>query len=219
LNPYSNVDEFPRQVQELDYWVRNQALPEAHPYRGIVAHPTGPKSPELWILGSSAYGAQLAAHLGLPYAFAYFFSDGAGVEEAFALYRRHFRPSGRLAAPHTAACVWALAADTAAEALRLLSAREHWRIGFEKGLRQPLISPESAAAYPYTAQERATLERLRAAAFAGSAPDVAGRLGELGVELELDEIVINTWTYDLEARRHSYELLANQLGLSRGGSR
>ena len=82
LNPYANVDEFPRQVQELQHWVSGIALPEGHPYRGITAHPKGSTSPQLWILGSSAYGAQLAAHFGLPYAFAYFFTDGAGADEA-----------------------------------------------------------------------------------------------------------------------------------------
>jgi len=216
LNAHSNVDEFPRQVQELDHWVRNEPLPEGHPYRGITAHPTGATSPPLWILGSSAYGAQLAAYLGLPYAFAYFFSDGAGVEEALASYRRNFRPSGRLGAPHATVCVWALAADTAAQAQLLLTAREHWRIGFEKGLRVPLVSPEKAAGHPYTPAEQATLERLRAAAFAGSAVQVAGRLRELGERLGLDEIVINTWTYDPEARRHSYALLAEAFGLLAG---
>jgi luciferase family oxidoreductase group 1 len=216
LNAHANVDEFPRQVQELDHWVRNEPLPEAHPYRGIVAHPTGATSPSLWILGSSTYGAQLAAYLGLPYAFAYFFSDGAGVEEALDSYRRNFRPSGRLSAPHATVCVWALAADTAAEARTLLTAREHWRVGFEKGLRAPLVSPEKAAAHPYTPTERATLERLRAAAFAGSAVQVAGMLRELGERLELDEIVINTWTYDPEARRHSYALLAEAFELQAG---
>src|SRR6201996_677772 len=99
LNPAPDVDAFPRQVQELDHWISNLELPEGHPYRSIAAHPTGTTRPQLWILGSSGYGAQLAAYLGLPYAFAYFFSDGAGVEEALALYRRNFRPSGRLARP------------------------------------------------------------------------------------------------------------------------
>jgi luciferase family oxidoreductase group 1 len=85
LNPHSNIDDFPRQVQELQHWVSGISLPADHPYRHITAHPTGSTSPQLWILGSSAYGAQLAAHFGLPYAFAYLFSEGAGVEEALAL--------------------------------------------------------------------------------------------------------------------------------------
>ena len=72
LNPYANAaDEFPQQVRDLDAWVSGEPLPANHPYRVIKAHPTGATRPELWILGSSNYGAQLAAHFGLPYAFAY----------------------------------------------------------------------------------------------------------------------------------------------------
>jgi luciferase family oxidoreductase group 1 len=213
LNPYANVDDFPSQVQELELWVSGIAFPEAHPYRNIVAHPTGPTSPELWILGSSAYGAQLAAYLGLPYAFAYFFSEGAGVDEALALYRRNYRPSERYPTARATICVWALAADSARDALRLLTARESWRVGFEKGLRLPLASPEQAAAYPYTQAERALIERLRAVALVGTAPQVAEKLHDLAQRLQLGEIVINTWTFDPEARRHSYALLAQALGL------
>src|SRR6202451_793551 len=125
LNPHANAaEEFPRQVQELQHWVSGTELPAGHPYRSIMALPTGATSPQLWILGSSAYGAQLAAHFGLPYAFAYFFSDGAGVEEALALYRRNYRPSERYPKHNTTICVWALAADTTSEARRLLTARD-----------------------------------------------------------------------------------------------
>jgi alkanesulfonate monooxygenase SsuD/methylene tetrahydromethanopterin reductase-like flavin-dependent oxidoreductase (luciferase family) len=109
--------------------------------------------------------------------------------------------------------VWALAADTAGEAARLATAREHWRVGFEKGTRAPLISPEEAAAYAYTPAERATLERLRADALVGTAPQVAERLRALAARLELEEVVINTWTFDPEARRRSYALLAAAFGL------
>src|SRR6516165_505503 len=72
LNPHSRgAEEFPRQVQELQHWVSGIPLPAGHPHRGITALPTGATSPELWILGSSNYGAELAAYFGLPYAFAY----------------------------------------------------------------------------------------------------------------------------------------------------
>ena len=121
LNPHSNAaEDFPRQVQELQHWVSGIALPADHPYRSIMALPSGTSSPQLWILGSSAYGAQLAAHFGLPYAFAYFFSEGAGVDEALALYRRNYRPSDRYPKSCATICVWALAADTQNEARRLL---------------------------------------------------------------------------------------------------
>src|ERR1700761_7163304 len=151
LNPHSNAaEDFPRQVQELEYWVSGKTLPEGHPYRSIQALPRGETVPDIWILGSSAYGAQLAAHLGLPYAFAYFFSDGVGVEEALALYRRNYRPTDTHPKPQATICVWALAADTDEEARHQARTREYWRCGFDKGLRLPLVSPDKAAAHAYT---------------------------------------------------------------------
>src|ERR1700729_3078345 len=156
LNPHSHgAEEFPRQVQELQHWVSGIALPADHPYRNIMALPTSTSSPQLWILGSSDYGAQLAAHFGLPYAYAYFFTEGAGVEQALSLYRRNYRPTERYPRAQATICVWALAADTESEARQLLKTREFWRAGFEKGLRLPLESPEHADAYPYTDGERA----------------------------------------------------------------
>src|SRR5678815_104711 len=64
-NPQNVLDQFPRQVQELQHWVSGKPLPEGHPFGKIIAQPTGPTAPEMWILGSSAYGAQLAAYFGL----------------------------------------------------------------------------------------------------------------------------------------------------------
>ena len=214
LNPHANAaEEFPAQVHELQCWIEGTPLAPEHPFRSIAAQPQGPTSPQLWILGSSDYGAQLAAHFGLPYAFAYFFSDGRGVEEALALYRRNYRPSARYPAPVATICVWALAADTDDEARRLLTTRECWRVGFEQGRRDPLVSPDAAAAYPYTEADRARIAELRRKAFAGTAGDVAARLDALARRLELDEIVINTWTFDPAARRRSYTLFASAFGL------
>ena len=214
LNPYANAaDEFPQQVADLAAWVSGTPLPDDHPFRAIAANPRGPTSPELWILGSSDYGARLAAHFGLPYAFAYFFSDGRGVEEALALYRRHYRPSARHPRPQATICVWALAADTDAEARRLLQTREHWRVGFEQGLRRPLVAPETAAAHPYNPAERQLIERLRQKAFVGTAEAVRARLEALAAGLDLDELVVVTWTFDPQPRHRSYELLAQAFGL------
>ena len=216
LNPDADaaVERFPRQVLDLSHWLRGLPLEPDHPFAAITAHPRGPTSPELWILGSSNYGAQLAAHFGLPYAFAYFFSEGRGVEEALRLYRDNYRPSLSHPTPQATVCIWALAADTDAEARRLLKTREHWRIGFEKGIRNPLVSPDEAAHYPYTAHERERIEALRGKAFVGDAAHVATRLRSEAERLGLDELVIVTWTFDPEARRRSYTLLAEQFGLS-----
>ncbi len=214
LNPHANAaEDFPQQVQELRLWLEGAAFPERHPFRSIAAHPRGPTSPEIWILGSSDYGAQLAAHFGFPYAFAWFFSDGQGAAQALDLYRRNYQPSTRHPRAQPTICVWALAADTEAEARRLMTTREHWRVGFEKGLRGPLVAPEVALAEDYSPLDLAVIERLRAKAFVGTAAQVVGKLHALAEELQLDEIVINTWTYEPAARQRSYTLLAQEIGL------
>jgi luciferase family oxidoreductase group 1 len=214
LNPYSNAaEDFPRQVHELRAWVCGEPLDDGHPFAAISANPRGPTYPELWILGSSDYGAQLAAHFGLPYAYAYFFTEGRGTEEALALYRRNYRPSARHPVPQATICVWALAADTEARARHLLKTREFWRVGFEKGLRKPLVTPEFADAYPYTDSERATIEALRRKAIVGTGSAVAERLIQLAQHFALDEIVVVTWTHDPDARHRSYELLASAFRL------
>ena len=214
LNPYSNAaEDFPRQVHELRAWVCGEPLDDGHPFAAISANPRGPTYPELWILGSSDYGAQLAAHFGLPYAYAYFFTEGRGTEEALALYRRNYRPSARHPVPQATICVWALAADTEARARHLLKTREFWRVGFEKGLRKPLVTPEFADAYPYTDSERATIDALRRKAIVGTGSAVAERLIQLAQHFALDEIVVVTWTHDPDARHRSYELLASAFRL------
>jgi luciferase family oxidoreductase group 1 len=95
LNPDRHAsDNFPQQVMELQAWVTGEPLPLGHPGHGVFAYPSGPTSPHVWMLGSSDYGAQLAAHLSLPYAFAYFITDGQGADQALHLYRNNFRRNG-----------------------------------------------------------------------------------------------------------------------------
>jgi luciferase family oxidoreductase group 1 len=215
LNPDPNAHEqFPQQVLDLQAWVSGEPLDPRHPFRSIAAHPRGPTSPEIWILGSSDYGAQLAAFLGLPYAFAWFFTDGRGAEEALDLYRRNYRPSARHPEPQATLCVWALAADTEEEAKRLARSREHARILREIGIREALVSPEEAAAYPYSDAQRASIEFMRREAFVGSARQVKAKLMGLAGRLALEELVIVTWTYDEAPRHRSYELLAHEFGLT-----
>jgi luciferase family oxidoreductase group 1 len=169
----------------------------------------------VWILGSSDYGAQLAAHFGLPYVYAYFFTEGRGVEQALELYRKNYQPSPRHPRPKATICAWALAADTEEEARRQLMTREHWRVGFEKGIRLPLVDPEEAAAYPYSDAERQTIRSLREKALVGTALQVKERLEALALRLDLDELVVVTWTFASAARHRSYALLAEAFGLER----
>lgn len=208
LNPhtYGTAEHFPEQVRDLQAWTAGLR------HRGITAHPRGEVAPELWILGSSDYGAQMAAQFGLPYAFAYFFTDGQGVEQALELYRRLYQPSERHPRPQATVCVWALAADTEAEALHHALSRERWRVDRNRGLLGPLLSPDQVAARGFTTEEMATVEPMRRKAFVGSARQVADKLRALADELELDELVINTWSHDPAVRRHSYALIAREFG-------
>ncbi len=209
-------DKFPEQVRDLQAWVSGQPLTEGHPFARVSAHPQGPTSPEMWMLGSSDYGAQLAALFGLPYAFAYFFTEGQGAEQALALYRQNYRPSERHPAPKATICVWALAADTEEEARRQLMTREHWRVGFEKGIRAPLLPPDEAAAQDYTPEEQTRIAAMRRIAMVGTGEQVAEKINRLATKFDLDEIVIVTWTHDPAVRHRSYELLANEFGLGEG---
>jgi len=213
LNPNAQhaADDFPQQVQDLQAWTRG-----LH-HRGITAHPRPPvgsgfeRAPDIWVLGSSNYGAQLAAHLGLPYAFAWFFADGAGVEEALDLYRSLYRPSERHPLPQPTICVWALAADTDAEARHHALSRDRWRVDRMRGVFGPLQSPDAIAERGFAPAEQAGVEATQRKALVGSAAQVAGQLRELAAALGLHELVVNTWAFDPAVRRHSYTLLAKEL--------
>jgi luciferase family oxidoreductase group 1 len=181
---------------------------EGHPFAPVKAYPSGPTSPEIWILGSSDYGAQVAALFGLPYCFAWFFSDGAGGERAIELYKKNYRPSARHPEPHSALCVWALAADSMEEAQYHLTSRALSRINRDKGLLGPLVAPDVAAAATLAPQEQAKMERLRREAFVGTGADVMARIVDLKDRVGVDEMAVVTWTHDEAVRRRSYTLLA-----------
>ena len=217
LNPDRYASErFPQQVMELQAWVQGRELPAGHPGHGIHAYPSADTAPAVWMLGSSDYGAQLAAHLGLPYAFAFFITDGQGVEQALDLYRETFRPSEGLARPHATVCVWALVADTDEEAWRLFESRARWRMDRNLGRLGPLLPPEQALR-DYSPAEQLALERLRADAIVGSASTVGSRLRQLARQLQIDELVLITWTHDPQAQQRSYELLAREFSLAAQG--
>jgi luciferase family oxidoreductase group 1 len=213
-DPHQSAEQFPLQVRELQAWVSGAELPEGHPGRGVTANPTGPSAPDVWMLGSSDYGAQLAAHYGLPYAFAHFITDGQGAGQALDLYRQLYRPSALHPRPQPLLCVWALAADTQDEAWRLFSSRERWKLDRNRGALGALPSPTEAAARGPGAAESAESARLRSAALVGTAPQVGDQLRALAMEHGVDEFAVITWTHDPAAQRRSYELLAQEFALS-----
>lgn len=207
LNPNAHhaADQFPQQIRDLQAWLAGR------PHGGVVAHPRGPQQPVVWVLGSSDYGAQLAAHFGLPYAFAYFFMDGQGVEHALRLYRELYQPSERHPAPQATICVWALAADSAEEARHHALSRERWRVDRARGVLGPLQPPDAVAVRGFNEAEQPTVDAMRAKAFVGTGAQVAAQLHALAEQLQLDEIVVNTWAHDPQVRRRSYSLIAQAM--------
>jgi len=220
LNPNaeSAAEHFPAQVRDLLHWLAGEKLVEGHPFRDIVAQPRGAGTPETWILGSSDYGAQVAAYFGLPYCFASFITDGRGAEQALDVYRRTYRPSARHPEPHGAVCVWALAAPTAEEAAYHFRSRELARLLRERGVFAPLASPEEVADYAFTDADLARIESIRARHIYGTPDVVAARLRETAAELRVAEIAVLTTVHDAEARRRSYTLLARAMGLAGAGA-
>jgi luciferase family oxidoreductase group 1 len=213
LNPGAETaaDRFPADVRDLMAWLAGEKLLEGHPFRDIRAQPTGPTVPEVWILGSSDYGAQVAAYFGLPFCFAHFISDGQGVEQALAIYREGYRPNARHPGPHAAICVWAMAAETQDEAAHLFRSREVWRLNRDRGVFTALVSPEEAAAQTISGGEQARIDRLRARSFYGTPEVVAGKLFELAAAHGVEEIAILTTLHDPEARRRSYSLFSQEM--------
>ena len=212
LNPNAShaAEDFPIQVRDLHAWTTIGT------HQGITAHPLGPHAPEIWILGSSDYGAQLAAHFGLPYAFAYFFTDGQGAEVAMDLYRKRFQPSERHPEPQSTLCIWALVAESDAQAEHLALSRDRWRIDRQRGALGPLQSPEAIRERGFSEAELAMLAPMRSKAFVGAPGTVGEKIRKLAADFRLDEVVINTWAFDPAVRRRSYAVLAAEFGLSAG---
>ena len=211
LNPdrYAS-DNFPQQVMELQAWVTGEPLPPGHPGHGVFAYPIGLTAPDVWMLGSSDYGAQLAAHLSLPYAFAYFITDGQGADQAMHLYRNNFRPSEARPKPEAVICVWALAADTEEEAWRLFESRARWKMDRNLGRIDAILPPDQAVR-DYSAGEQRALTELKDNALVGTAKQVVSKLRALAERLQIEEIVVITWTHDPVAQARSYELLAQEI--------
>lgn len=215
LNPAANErpEHFPSDVRDLIAWVHNEPLVDRHPFATVKAFPQGATAPEVWILGSSDYGAQVAALFGLPYCYAWFFSDGAGGKRAIDLYQKTYRPSARHPEPRAGLCVWALAAPTMEQAQYHFTSRALSRINRDKGILVPLEAPDIAAQAPLTVHEQARMEQFRKDSFVGTGPEVATRIRDLAAEVGVQEMAVVTWTHDEEVRRESYTQLARAFDL------
>jgi luciferase family oxidoreductase group 1 len=204
-------DDFLERFQEM-MLLANGGYPEGHPFRTIQAMPAEVELPPVWLLGSSDYSAQLAAQVGLGFAFAHHFAHHEA-ESAMRLYREHFRPSPALPRPHAILGTAVVCADTDAEAERLAATFDLNAVRRAQGSYTPLPSPEEALAYPYSDADRRRIQSARSRVAVGSPATVRARLMELVEATAADELMLTSAIFDHQARRHCYELVAEAFGL------
>ena len=194
-------DRFPEDVQELQ-----QLLGSPREGQRIRAIPGMDSNVPLWILGSSLFGARLAAQLGLPYAFASHFAPAA-LHDALRMYRELFRPSAQLQASYAMAGVNVICADTDAEAQRLFTSMQKVVIGIVTGSRGRLAPPVDAIeTLPPHVQQH--VDGFLACSFVGSPDTVRAGLADFVNATGVDEVMVASAIYDPAARLHSCELLA-----------
>jgi len=183
---------------------------DQRPDQRIVAVPGRGNEPAIWLLGSSGFSAQLAGLLGLPFSFAHHFSS-ANTVPALELYRSNFRPSRWLERPYAKVAVNAVCADTDEHARYLSGPAGLAFLKLRTGKPEALVSPEEAAAYPFTDQERAFTEDRFADQAVGSPETVRGQLRGLLDRTGADELMLTTMVYDVHDRIRSFELIAEKV--------
>ena len=204
-----DVATFPQQIADtIDFL--NADVPAHHPFAPLPAMPAGPTAPDVWLLGSSEYGAMLAAEMGLPYTFAHFI--GGEAPELVRAYRRLFKPSKHLAKPRAMVALGAIVAPSDAEAERLSLPVALWRMRLLRGRPGPVPSLAEAEAYPWSPLERREIEQTRRVV-AGSPATVRARIERLIDDHGADEAMIVTIVPDNETRLRSYALLADAFAL------
>ena len=202
----SGPDDFADQIAELVHFMQDDFPPD-HPFAAIRTTPAIPVP--LYILGSSDYGARLAARLGVPYAFAHHFAGAGGnTGAALDLYRALFRPSAVLAEPYPMIGVSALAADTDEEARYQARSGALSMVLLRTGRLQEIPTPEQAAQYPYSAAELDLVRAMGRTEVVGTADQVAAGLDELATRFGVREMIISTRAHGLPAKVRSMELIA-----------
>lgn len=208
---YSGAEDFPDQVQFLVAYL-DDALPADHPFAKVKAMPAGPTAPQVWLLGSSDYSGALAAQLGLRFAFAHFISADGG-DLVMRDYKRKFQPSQREGKPQSLLTVFAICAETDAEAGRRAASIDLRRLNMEHGIDLPVPNQREAESRGYTEVEKARIARNRRRVVLGAPDTVKARLIELRERFEADELMVITITGDYRTRLESYKLIAGAFGL------
>lgn len=205
----SDGQDFPQQLAEVVAFLGG-SFPDGHPYRRVLAVPRPVSTPEIWLLGSSGFSAQLAGMLGLPFCFAHNF-NAAGTDAGLEMYHRSFRPSSVLDEPYSMVSVVAICAATDEEARFQAGPMALSLIRMAAGLPTLLPSPEEAAVYRYTRADEQLIERMAGSAIAGSPGTVRAELLALAERTGVDELMIGANLGDADTRLRCYELIAEQV--------
>lgn len=209
-NPAS-AERFPQDVQEL-----LALLAPVRPNQAVQAVPGGGLDIPVWILGSSLFGAQLAAMLGLPFAFASHFAPDA-LDDALTVYRQQFRPSARLAAPYVMLGINVFAADDDGQAHLLFTSLQQQFTNLFRGAPGKLQPPRADMDAFWTPGERAGVERMLRHAVVGDRSAVERGLAAFLARTGADELMITAQVHDHAARLRSFEIVAGVCaGLTRG---
>ncbi|GAC1580833.1 MAG: LLM class flavin-dependent oxidoreductase [Candidatus Elarobacter sp.] len=193
-------DAFPHDVMELQSYFR-----AAEPGQPVRAVPGVGLNVPIWLLGSSLFSAQLAAALGLPFAFASHFAP-AYLMAAIQEYRANFRPSEALAQPYVMVGASIVAADTDAEAQRLLTSLQQQFVNLRRGRPGPLQPPLASTDGVWSASERAGLDEALSCAIVGSPQTVAAEIERFIARTGADELMLTAQIYDHAARLRSFEI-------------
>ncbi|HET9821177.1 MAG TPA: LLM class flavin-dependent oxidoreductase [Burkholderiaceae bacterium] len=208
LDSAGEAESFPRDVMELQAY-----LDDPVPGQAVRAIPGLGTQVPIWLLGSSLYSAQLAAQLGLPFAFASHFAPDL-LLHALEAYRSTYRPSPRWPRPHAMVGVNVIAADSDAEARRLATSLQLRFLGMQRGRRTALPRPIEPAQLErlWTPHEAENVAGMLAATAVGAPETVRSQLAALVDATQADELIVAAAIHDHAARRHSYELLAALAG-------
>jgi luciferase family oxidoreductase group 1 len=203
---HGGPDDFPVQLTDLVGFFTGQ-WPAGHQNRNVHAIPGEGDAPDVWLLGSSGYSAEVAGVLGLPFAFAHHFMPQHTLP-ALELYRQSFRPSAALDQPYSMIAVGAVCADTDERARFLAGASALSFLKLRTGQPGKLPSPQEAAAYPYSDLEQAFIADRQSTQLIGAPATVMAGMTELVKRTEVDELMITTLTHDPADRLRSFNLIA-----------
>ena len=204
------ADSFPQDVLELMAYFR-----PAEPGQAVRAIPGAGLDVPIWILGSSLFGAQLAAAFGLPFAFASHFAPPM-LEQALDLYRSRFQPSEQLERPYTMLGVNVFAAETEAEARRLFTSLQQAFINLRRGRPGPLKPPADGFDASLAPFERVMLADMLSFSVVGTREQVRAGLAGIVARTGADELMVASQIYDHAARLESYTLAAEAAEISVG---